>query len=345
MKKIKRKDALHYEFNKFEKPILHAKLGEIIEIETEDAQSGLINSEDTLPTKENLPYLNFTPSKSNPMAGPIYIDGVDNGDVLTVEILEVIPESFGVTYIKPGLGYLSDSIKWKEITEPNTKLIKHLNGPSGSTRDGIGVISEKLKWNLKPFIGTIGVAPEREILSSTLGKGPWGGNLDCRDIKEGSLIYLNSYNKGGLLYIGDVHASQGDGEFHGVADETKALVKIKCHVIRNKKIPFVRIETNSKITALFCDKPLEEAVKGAIINILEWLIEEYGFTKIEAYLTVGINPDFRINIYSILKHQPCKSVSTDFTAGVEIPKSYLTENSKANKRKKYIKLQKSPADS
>ena len=63
--------------------------------------------------------------------------------------------------------------------------IEHLPGPSGHTRDGKGVYSDKLTWDLEPFCGTLATAPEREVFTSLLGQGPFGGNIDCRDVCAG----------------------------------------------------------------------------------------------------------------------------------------------------------------
>ena len=168
------------------------------------------------------------------------------------------------------------------------------------------------------MIGTIGLAPEFEIHSSAVSQGPSYGNWDCRDIKEESVLYLNSYHKGGLLFIGDVHAGQGDGEFSTFGHETKAEVTLSCEVIKNKKIPYARIEKKASIIALYADKPLEDAVEQAIDSLMEWIVEDYGMQPIDVYMLITINPNFRINIY-----QMAKLGGLRYTVGVEFPKECL----------------------
>jgi len=318
MKRIPRDKAMEYEFNKNKPPVFEVDLGESFVIETEDASSGYFRSEKKLPIPEEIPGFDVTPPLANPMGGPVYIRGVAKGDLLVVNIEKIVPDNQGFTAIFPDSGPLYDSIKWSKLSEPYTRIIKHLPGPSGTTRDGKAVFNEKITWPLRPFIGTIGLAPQREVESSAVGQGPWGGNIDCRDMKEDSKVYINCYNDGGLLYIGDVHGTQGDTEFYGVADETRAEVTLSCQVIKNKQIPSLRIEKAESIISLYSYRPLDVAVETAIINLMEWMVEDYGIDQREAYMHVCINPDFRVNTYQMVKLGRIQ-----YTVGAEIPKKYL----------------------
>jgi len=181
----------------------------------------------------------------------------------------------------------------------------------------MAVYNDKIRWRITPFIGTVGVVPDIEV-SSLVDQGPWGGNWDCRDLKEGSNLCLNCYQEGALLYIGDVHASQGDGEWTGVANEVKAEVILSCSVIENKKIPYARIEKPDSIVSLCNGKPLEDAVNSAIVNLIEWLVTEYNWSARDAYVLVSICPDFTINIYQMVKF-----AFLQYTVGAEIPKIYI----------------------
>jgi amidase len=199
-----------------------------------------------------------------------------------------------------------------------TKIFRHTPGPSGTTRDGTLHFNDRLSWPITPFIGTLGVAPDREVTTSLDGQGEWGGNLDIRDVAPGNRILLPIYHPGALFYLGDVHASQGDTEFTGTAAETKATVRIKLDVIKSKKIPWMRIEKPHSIVAIHANRPLEVAVETATFNLMDWLITEYKFTPTDAYCLVSTCPDFRINVY-----QMCKLAKLSFVAGAEIPKRYL----------------------
>ena len=318
MQRITRDQAMEYEFDRRHPPKLRVAQGESFVVETEDAGSGLIRSPDVAPHLDDLPTRKFDPPKGNPIGGPVYVKGAERGDLLAVTIEKIVVDDQGFTNFRPGVGPLGDSYKWESPRGPFVHIIKHLPGPSGTTRDGKGVFNDKITWDLQPMIGTIGTAPDREVETSAVGQGPWGGNLDVRDIAEGTTCYLNCYHPGGLLYVGDVHASQGDTEFYGTADETRAELTLSCRVIKNKKIPFVRLEKRDSIVSLYSFRPLEDAVESAIINLMEWMVNDYGVSERDAYMHTCINPDFRINVYQMVRLGRIQ-----YTAGAEIPKKYL----------------------
>jgi acetamidase/formamidase len=178
--------------------------------------------------------------------------------------------------------------------------------------------NDRISWPITPFVGTIGVCPDREVATSIDGQGPWGGNLDIRDVAVGNRVFLPIYHPGALLYVGDVHASQGDTEFTGTAAETKATVRLKLNLVKGKRIPWMRIDKPGSIVSVYADKPLEAAVETATINLMDWLIGEHGYSPVDAYCLVSTCPDFRVNVY-----QMCKLAKLSFVAGAEIPKRYL----------------------
>jgi len=318
MKGISReKKSLEFEFDKEATPKLRVALDEPFVVKTEDAFCGYITRETAANELAKLPTLHANPPLGNPVTGPIFIEGVEKGDLLEITIEKIIVADEGVTLISPCPPFverpLSDSIKWAELAKPHIQIIKHLPGPSGTTQDGIGVLKQGMEWILQPMIGTIAVAPEREVVTSLLGRGPWGGNLDCSDIKAGTKVFLNSYNDGGLLYIGDVHASQGSTEFSTTADETSAEVTLRCGVTKKKQVPFLRIETADSLIALYSAKPLERAVERSIVLLMEWLVDDYDMDRREIYMLISVIPDFRINVYQFS------------TVGAEFPKKYLPE--------------------
>ena len=318
MQRITRDRAMEYEFDHRHAPKLRVEQGESFVVETEDAGSGFVRSPDAAPHLNDFPTSNFEPRKGNPIGGPVYVKGAERGDLLEVSIEQIVVDDQGFTNFRPGVGPLSDSLKWQPLQGPYVHIIKHLPGPSGTTRDGKGVFNDKITWDLQPFIGTIGVAPDREVETSAVGQGPWGGNLDVRDMKEGTKCYLNCYHDGGLLYVGDVHGSQGDTEFYGTADETRAELTLSCRVIKDKKIPFVRLEKPDTIVSLYSFRPLEAAVEAAIVNLMEWIVTEYGVSERDAYMHVCINPEFRVNVYQMVRLG-----RLEYTAGAEIPRRYL----------------------
>jgi amidase len=168
-------------------------------------------------------------------------------------------------------------------------------------------------------VGTLGVAPEREVTTSIDGQGEWGGNLDVRDVAPGNRIFLPIFHTGARFYLGDVHASQGDTEFTGTAAETCANVRLRLDLVKGKRIPWMRIEKPESIVALFAARPLEVAVETATVLLMDWLIGEHGFNPTDAYCLVSTCPDFRINVY-----QMCKLGKLSYVAGAEVARRYLT---------------------
>ncbi|MCC6445401.1 MAG: acetamidase/formamidase family protein [Armatimonadetes bacterium] len=318
MQRIPRQQAMEYFFDGRKPPRIRVKPGESFVAETEDAFSGRIRSLEDLLQSHTFPTAQTTPKLSNPMAGPIYVEGAEKGDLLAVRIESIEVAEVGHTSWTSWRGPLRDSKQWADLSEPYVHAIHHLPGPSGGTRDGKGVLNEHVSWNLRPFIGTIGVAPEVEVVTSSVGQGPWGGNIDCRDMKEGSTAYFPVFHEGAMLYLGDVHASQGDTEFYGAADESRAEVTVSCQIVKGKSIPYVRLEKPESLVSLYCFRPLENAVESAIVNLMEWMVEDYGLSQREAYLHACVNPDFRIHVYQMVRIG-----SLQYTVGAEIPRRYL----------------------
>ncbi len=229
-----------------------------------------------------------------PVVGPIHVEGCWAGDVLAGHIDWIDPWRYGFSGILPGIGPLSVSLRWRDCVEPYVHVIEHLPGPSGHARDGIARYSNALSWDMMPFIGTLVTAPEREVFTSVLGQGPFGGNIDCRDIRAGHTIYLNSYNDGGLLFIGDVHGGQCDTEFTGIADETRATVQLSRTVVRNKRLPCLRIDQPDSVVAVGVNLPMEQAVLDATQNLMAWLDEDFGVPPKDLYVRMSCDLGFRI---------------------------------------------------
>ncbi len=319
MQRITREQARKYAFDWRDEPLLRVTPGESFEIETYDASTGFFKTPEDKAIPGKRPGFDRYPQHANPIGGPVFLEGAERGDVLVVTIEDIVVDDYSWVAIGPRRGPLGESTRWPELSgDYTTKIFKHTPGKSGTMRDGTLHFSDKIKWPITPFIGTLGVCPDREVATSIDGQGPWGGNLDIRDATVGNRIYLPVYHPGALFCLGDVHASQGDTEFTGTAAETKATVRVKLELVKKKRIPWMRIEKPESIVSVFADKPLEVAVETATFNLMDWLITEHGFSPTDAYCLVSTCPDFRINVY-----QMCKIAKLMFVAGAEIPKKYL----------------------
>ena len=319
MQKIPREQARKYAFDWRDEPLLRVQPGEPFEIETYDASTGYFKSPEDKAIPGKRPGFDRTPPHANPIGGPVHIAGAERGDVLAITIEDILVDDYSWVAIGPRRGPLGESTRWPELSSDyTTKIFRHTPGPSGTTRDGTLHFSERVSWPITPFVGTIGVAPDREVTTSLDGQGAWGGNLDIRDVSPGNRILLPVYHPGALLYLGDVHASQGDTEFTGTAAETKSTVRVHCEVIEQKRIPWMRIEKPNSIVSIYADRPMEAAVETATINLMDWLIAEHGYSPTDAYCLVSACPDFRINVY-----QMCKMGKLSFVTGAELPRKYL----------------------
>ncbi len=319
MQRIVRDQARKYAFDWRDEPLLRVKPGEPFEAETWDASTGYIKTEADLAIPARRPGFDRVPPLANPIAGPVFVEGAERGDVLVVEIERIEVGEYSWCAIGPKRGPLGESTRWPELSgQYTTKVFRHEKGPSGTTADGVLHFSERIKWPITPFVGTIGVAPDREVCTSLDGQGEWGGNLDVRDVCPGNKIMLPVHHPGALFYLGDVHASQGDTEFTGTAAETTAAVRVKLSLVKQKRIPWMRIEKPDSIVAVHASRPLEVAVETATTHLMDWLITEHGFSPADAYCLVSTCPDFRINVY-----QMCKIARLSFVAGAEIPKRYI----------------------
>jgi amidase len=320
MQRIDREQARKYAFDWRDTPLLQVKCGEAFEIETYDASTGFFKTPEDKAIPGKRPGFDRSPPHANPIGGPVYVEGAERGDTLVVTIEAITVDDYSWIAVGPRRGPLGDSTRWPELSSDyTTKIFRHTPGKSGTTRDGTLHFNDKISWPITPFIGTLGVAPDREVTTSLDGQGEWGGNLDIRDVAPGNRIHLPVYHPGALFYLGDVHASQGDTEFTGTAAETKATVRLKFELIKGKKTSWMRIEKPDSIISVHANRPLEVAVETATINLIDWLVSDYKFTPTDAYCLVSTCPDFRINVY-----QMCKIAKLSFVAGAEIPRKYLS---------------------
>lgn len=319
MQRIEREQARKYAFDWRDEPLLKVQCGESFEIETLDAGTGYFRSPEDKAIPARRPGFDLFPPLANPIGGPVLLEGAERGDTLVVTIEEILVGDYSWTAIGPKRGPLGESSRWPELSaDYTTKIFRHTPGPDGTLRTGEVHFNERIRWPITPFIGTLGVAPDREVTTSLDGQGEWGGNLDIRDVAPGNRIFLPVFHPGARFYLGDVHASQGDTEFTGTAAETTATVRLSLDLLKGKRIPWMRIDKPDSIIALYAFRPLEVAVETATTHLMDWLITEYGFSPTDAYCLVSVCPDFRINVY-----QMCRLGKLNYVAGAEIPKRYL----------------------
>ena len=127
------------------------------------------------------------------------------------------------------------------------------------------------------MLGRLAVAPAGTEVFGGLWPGNFGGNMDSSDAREGTTVYLPIFHDGALFYFGDVHALQGDGEIVGSGLETTADVTFQFDLIKGRRIRWPRMEDANDIMVAGSIRPLVDAFRIAQVELIEWLVDEYGF--------------------------------------------------------------------
>lgn len=237
--------------------------------------------------------------RGNPQSGPFFIEGAEPGDVLAVTLTRVsLNRDYALTveqFVKRSLPF--------EIAKPifgrNGKLVTWtLDREKGYafpqvTHDHLG----NFHVPLRPFLGCLAVAaPLKDKEPLTFFAGQFGGNMDFYKVTQGTTVYLPVFHKGALLYIGDGHAVQGDGEINGDALETSMDFSLVTRVIKSAelRLTFPRMEDSEHIMAVATAKTLEEALKQATLGLVEWVQKDYGLSLSEASQVLGPLMEYRI---------------------------------------------------
>lgn len=270
MREIHQPGVHSYVFSRYLDPIANVKSGETVAIHTKDAFENQITKESDLPSQILGNYL-------NPQTGPIYVEGAEPGDTLVVSIIDIEPtRDWAVSAHIPNFGGLTSTNFTRTLNEPLPEKVWIYK-----LEDKMLIHNERLKFSWRPFMGTIGTAPELEAISA-LTPFDHGGNMDVPDVKPGNRVYLPVRVPGAYFFTGDCHAGQGDGELCGVALEITAKVKVKFDLIKGKKIRWPRIESPDEFMVVGSARPMEDAARIAYAELVEWLVE-LGWDKWEAY--------------------------------------------------------------
>ncbi len=256
---------LYYEFSRHNELRLRIESGETVLVESEDAFSGQIRSNEDRRDKTKKPL-------GNPQTGPIWVNGAAAGDTLAVRIED----------IQPSIGQCAT-----RTSDP--KLLAEWLGddcPHGThvcpIRDGVIYWSDQLTIPYRPMLGCIGTAPAFGV-PTTGPAGPHGGNMDIIETAPGNTVYLPVFVEGALLYLGDAHAAMGHGELSASGLEMPAHTTITVELIKGKKIPGPRIESPDEIMTVATGRPMERSIAQGYAWLILWLEEEYAWNRWRAY--------------------------------------------------------------
>ncbi len=272
-------DQTHNRFSRAIEPALRVPPGAVIEAFTEEATDGQLTPESSL---EDLANLSMDPI--HPLTGPVYVEGADPGDVLAVTLHEIEVGDWGWTANAPGFGFLADIFE-----EPYLKTYRFEEGATSVE------FAPGIEIPLRPFPGVVGVAPATDEMLSTIPPRANGGNLDDRDIVEGTTVYLPVFVEGALFSIGDAHAAQGDGEVMGTAIEAPMRFVYELNVIEDgRRIPSPQYENDEYYAVTGFGVTIDEAARQATLAMIDYLVEEHGLTRIDAYALASLAAHLKI---------------------------------------------------
>ncbi len=288
---IRRENAV-YAMSPKNVPAAEIGSGETLVFETADCFGGQIVKEE-----DKMGALDW--SRINPATGPVFVKGAEPGDTLKVEILRIDLAEQAAMVEAPGEG-----ITGAEAACETTKILK--------IKDGKAVFCDRLSLKISPMIGVIGTAPETESIA-TGTPSLHGGNMDCKRICEGAVLYLPVNVAGGLLAMGDLHAVMGDGEVCVCGAEIAGAVTVRVSVIKGQPLPLPFLVSGGYAMAIYSAEGLDAAAEGTTLRMRSFLIDQVKMAPHEAGMLLSLIGDLRI----------CQAVDPNKTCRMEVPLSAI----------------------
>ncbi len=288
------RDNYFYAFSATLPPVARVKCGEELLFETYDCFQGQIRTENDL--VETLDW-----NRTNPATGPVFIEGASPGSILRLTILDVKVDDRSVIVTIPGAGALGN-----RITTMETVVLR---------RDGSELLfKDKIRLPLAPMIGVIGVAPARGSIGNGV-PGTHGGNMDCTLIGKDSRLYLTVQVEGGLLGLGDLHATMGDGEIVVDGAEVAGSVRLRPEIVALEGLPTPFLEDEDMVATIYSHADLNIAADGAIQAMIGFLTKFAHLTINDAGMLMSAAGSLRI----------CQVVDPAKTVRFEFPKKILAQ--------------------
>lgn len=283
---------LVYEFDRRLPPRATIKPGETIRVESEDALSGQIRDTGRR-DKSKVPF-------SNPVAGPIVVEGAQRGDFLAVTIHEIHPRDGQCSTYTGAPRQLTE---WLGSDVPHGAHVCPI-------RNGFIHFNDKIAIPYTPMLGCIGTAPDWGV-PSTGPAGPHGGNMDLVEVAPGNTLFLPVFIPGAYLFLGDAHAAMGHGELSATGLEMAAQTTITVDILRGSPLSGVRVDAPDFLMTVGTQGTIERAIAEAYSRLILWMEADYGWNRWEAY--------------DLLTHVGTISVGhyTSGTVGTKIEKRYL----------------------
>ena len=263
-----------YTFSRRNRPAYTVRNGERVIIETQDCFGGKAKSPRDV-------FEDIAMGSVNPATGPIEIKGMHSGDTLSVSIEKIKCGRTGVMMCSPNLGILC-----KDVRKSRTKIV--------SIKEGRAMFSDNIAIDLRPHIGVIGVSPAKEEFP-VFWPGDFGGNIDTVEACEGSKVHLPTFQDGGMVSIGDVHAAMGDGEICGTAIEVSSELTVRLSHSEEIELKRPMIETPSEWISFAAAKTLDEAAELASSDLVRFVSNRLGMDFEDAYMLASAVADLRVS--------------------------------------------------
>lgn len=288
--------------------------GTVLTLWTEDAYGGRIRSRDDVASTA------LDTEDLNPQTGPFWIEGAEPGDTLAVHLVDLTPaRGWGASTLIPFFGGLT-SVPVSPTLQPALPERTWIYDYDAGTHTlGFAALATDFELRLpaNPMLGTVGVAPARREVRTSLVPDYFGGNMDTPEMAAGATCYLRVNVDGALFSLGDGHYRQGEGESCGTAVEGAMHVTAIVDLIKGRGPAWPRIESDTHLMCIGSGRPLEEAWRAGQVEMIGWLGELYGLDRLDAY-----------QLLTQISQVPIANVvDTNYSAVTKIDKRLLPEAS------------------
>jgi amidase len=253
----------------------------------------------------------------NPLTGPFYIEGALPGDAIAVRLHR--------GRLNRDFAFAGSGVMLNAVTPGYARGIKEVPDFNSRWRldraRGLAMLEQptpalrSLTFPLQPMLGCVGVAPPSAQVIRTSDSGPFGGNMDYNGIREGTTVYLPVFQRGALLFVGDGHALQGDGELTGDALETSMDIEFSVELLRQRPMGTPRAENDEFLMAIGISGDLTDALRRATSELSRWVEADYGLSSPELASLLG----------AAMRYDVADLVGTQVSIVAKLPKAALRQ--------------------
>jgi acetamidase/formamidase len=281
-------ERVHFTWDVNNEPVLEIDSGDTVVVWTRDVSDNQIGPDSDTSVIAGLDW-----DRVYPLAGPIAVKGAQPGDTLAVEIRDIHTQGWGWSAILPGLGLLAD-----DFPDAYLRVFDLSHGDVVYLREDIAI-------PLTPFFGTMGVCPAGASAVPIMPPGPFGGNMDTRQLVAGSTLYLPVHVENALFSVGDAHGCQGDGEVCVTGLEAPMFASLRFTLEKGRSLPSPQYRTPGPLTPRVDHAPwygttgvgpdLFVCAQDAVRAMVEHISSTHGLSPEDAYVLCSLCVDLKIS--------------------------------------------------